>query len=459
MNIKTITTTDGVNTVDFGSAASRFYWVENLGSTTVYVSGEENIVPDGDNVKVLSADCSTMIESFGGKVYILGAGKFQITNQGDKFPPFRNAPAQSGGGGVELRYRIRESATDVSWEILENGSSMGNADFNIVGYEVSAGDVINVRAKNSAKCKFVFQNQFNVTSIVPNTAIIGSPYTDDFDGTIAVPEGASWICFSVPKDDVETGVYRIIGIAEEQQYIPTSLPANGGNADTVDGYHVDSGIHSSSSIPPEYITDFLRISDDNKSIERWNTDVLKVAFAKNATNADTVGGKSAGEFMPYIGYVTDLGAVNRNCICSWNVNTLNTPFRAGKTNSSAGMCIVNNIDGMWPTYFSICAGAKQCFIHYKNQNNGEFIGNWKEISTTPIKSTTFSSTSDGTGNFNLWAPSENKVPISIQLDNKSFYAVPFLYNNQLWLGSTINEVTRQPVTDTTVSGTVYYIEV
>lgn len=88
MNIKTITTTDGVNTVDFGSAASRFYWVENLGSTTVYVSGEENIVPDGDNVKVLSADCSTMIESFGGKVYILGAGKFQITNQGDKFPPF-----------------------------------------------------------------------------------------------------------------------------------------------------------------------------------------------------------------------------------------------------------------------------------------------------------------------------------------------------------------------------------
>ena len=131
MNIKTITTVDGVNVVDFGSAASRFYWIENLGSTTVYVSGNENIVPDGDNVKVLSAGCGTMIENLGGKVYILGAGKFQITNQGDKFPPFRNAPAQSGGGGgVELRYRIRESATDVSWEILENGSSQNNTDFN-----------------------------------------------------------------------------------------------------------------------------------------------------------------------------------------------------------------------------------------------------------------------------------------------------------------------------------------
>lgn len=97
MNIKTITTVDGVNVVNFGSAASRFYWIENLGSTTVYVSGNENIVPDGDNVKVLSAGCGTMIENLGGKVYILGAGKFQITNQGDKFPPFRNAPVADGG--------------------------------------------------------------------------------------------------------------------------------------------------------------------------------------------------------------------------------------------------------------------------------------------------------------------------------------------------------------------------
>lgn len=97
MNIKTITTVDGVNVVDFGSAASRFYWIENLGSTVVYVSGNENIVPDGDNVKVLSAGCSTMVENLGGKVYILGAGKFQITNQGDKFCPFRNAPVADGG--------------------------------------------------------------------------------------------------------------------------------------------------------------------------------------------------------------------------------------------------------------------------------------------------------------------------------------------------------------------------
>ena len=97
-------------------------------------------------------------------------------------------------------------------------------------------------------------------------------------------------------------------------------------------------------------------------------------------------------------------------------------------------------------------------MKYRALSNGVW-SDWKEISTTPIKSTTFSANVDGTGNFNLWAPSENKVPISIRLDNKTFYAVPFLYNNQMWLGSTINEVTRQPVANTTVSGTVYYIEV
>ena len=35
MDIKTITTTEGVNEVDFGSSASRFYWFQNLGTTAV----------------------------------------------------------------------------------------------------------------------------------------------------------------------------------------------------------------------------------------------------------------------------------------------------------------------------------------------------------------------------------------------------------------------------------------
>ena len=139
MNIKTITTVDGVNVVDFGSAASRFYWIENLGSTTVYVSGNENIVPDGDNVKVLSAGCGTMVENLGGKVYILGAGKFQITNQGDKFPPFRNAPVADGG--------VMASGNPVQIDGLQEGvpfSEITVSGDDIVGQELT----VNVSGKN-----------------------------------------------------------------------------------------------------------------------------------------------------------------------------------------------------------------------------------------------------------------------------------------------------------------------
>lgn len=98
MNIKTITSVDGVNAVDFGSAASRFYWFKNIGTTTVYVSGDPDITAGGDGVAELAAGGSVCIETLGGKVYVLGAGKVQIHNTGDKFCPFRNAPVSSGGG-------------------------------------------------------------------------------------------------------------------------------------------------------------------------------------------------------------------------------------------------------------------------------------------------------------------------------------------------------------------------
>lgn len=100
MNIKTITSVDGVNTVDFGSAASRFYWFKNIGTTTVYVSGDPDITAGGDGVAELAAGGSVCIETLGGKVYILGAGKVQIHNTGDKFCPFKSAPVSSGGGVI-----------------------------------------------------------------------------------------------------------------------------------------------------------------------------------------------------------------------------------------------------------------------------------------------------------------------------------------------------------------------
>ena len=195
--------------------------------------------------------------------------------------------------------------------------------------------------------------------------------------------------------------------------IPASLPANGGNADTLDGKHA---------------SDFL------------GRDYVYPTFAIYGFGADLNN------------YVTEYHGFIYNCDNSpiaHDYGFLDVSFFDGTGFSPSPP----DKGGVVLQKFSRTDNCVFTRMRYANVWSG-----WKEISTTPIKSTTFSGTADGTGNFNLWAPSENKVPISIQLDNKSFYAVPFLYNNQVWLGSTINKVTRQPVVDATVNGTVYYIE-
>ena len=84
MNIKTITTTDGVNTVDFGSAASRFYWFRNIGTTTENKKENSDIMAGGEEVAKLPSGGSVCIETLGGKVYILGEGKVKKKKKKEK---------------------------------------------------------------------------------------------------------------------------------------------------------------------------------------------------------------------------------------------------------------------------------------------------------------------------------------------------------------------------------------
>ena len=133
MDIKTITTTEGVNEVDFGSGASRFYWFQNLGTTTVHVSANADIVAGADGVAELAAGGATCIETTEGKVYVLGAGKVQIHNTGDKFRPFKNAPAQSGGSTGDGYTKSESDAryaqkTEIPTALPANGGNADTAD-------------------------------------------------------------------------------------------------------------------------------------------------------------------------------------------------------------------------------------------------------------------------------------------------------------------------------------------
>ena len=388
MNIKTVTTIDGMNTVDFGSAASRFFWFRYIGTSAVYVSGNSDITAGGDGVAQLAVGDSVCVEALGGKVYVLGACKVQIHNTGDKFCPFKNAPAQSGGEAVDA-YTKTESDDKYAQKTDVVPYKMG-MDFGTC--TTAAETVIK-----------------SVTTLHKVAPALGAVFAVKFNN--AVPAQAR---------------LNINGLLGYIQYRGSSIP-NG----VINAGDIATFIYYSSS--------------------GFNT--FEILSVENGGNADTVGGKVPEKIFYDNGISADLnGATQSGCYAA-SPDTLNAPL------SSWWLVDTMNFDNQFIVQKAHAIGDTAVTVSYIRNYANDVWSEWKEISTTPIKSTTFSSNSAGTGNFNLWAPSENKVPISIQFDNKPCYAVPFLYNNQMWLGSTINEVTRQPVTGTTVSGTVYYIEV
>ncbi len=294
MNIKTITSTEGVNKVDFGSSASRFYWFHNIGTTAVHVSGKADIVAGGDGVAELAAGDSVCIETLGGKVYVLGEGKVEIHNTGDKFPPFRNAPAAGGGGG-------------------------------------------NSYSKSESDAKYA------------------------------------------QKTD-----------------IPSSLPANGGNADTVGGV----GIANLRQITQTVLNTL-------PAVPNGEGDYL--------VNCDT----SDVTFPYWYGYLS----IRYGSYTGEYVATFRTTGNDNK-------------------------------VYYNTYLTNHWSG-WQEISTTPIKSTTFSGTTDAYSNISLWAKSENKIPILFECENKN---TTIFYGSSGYFYAYVTDNLHQNVNETAVSGTVYYIE-
>lgn len=103
MQVKTITTAAGVNEIDFGNDGSQstahFYWLKNLGSSTLYVSANPTPIAEKDDVAELPAKGAVSVETDEGKIYVLGAGKVEIHRTNSKFCPFDWQSSGSGGGG------------------------------------------------------------------------------------------------------------------------------------------------------------------------------------------------------------------------------------------------------------------------------------------------------------------------------------------------------------------------
>ena len=81
---------------------------------------------------------------------------------------------------------------------------------------------------------------------------------------------------------------------------------------------------------------------------------------------------------------------------------------------------------------------------------------WQEISATPIKSTQISGTTSTTGNVQLWATTDKKIPISAMMNDR--YGYIFRSSNGFYYIGICHPDNHTMQVDETVSGTVYYIE-
>ena len=334
MQVKTITTAAGVNEIDFGNDGSQstahFYWLKNLGDSTLYVSANPDPIAEKDDVAELPAKGAVSVETDEGKIYILGTGKVEIHRTNSKFCPFDWQSSGSGGGGTIDAYSKTESdakyaqKTDIPTTLPANG---GNADtldgLHADDFAKSTnprinGDMIFKSDSNQQTLNAIYSA--NDTLVLRNT-------TEDF----------SSLCDVMISND---GV-RIVNATQNFKI------GDGGNADTVDNKHA---------------TDFI---------------TGEVLHQRTTIDDCTIGGTYA--VSPE--YTTDMPTQYGHWgICDARVYGLGI-FQTIKYTDTAIVICRSKIEGQ--TEWS----------------------EWKEISTTPIKTDTITSNSDGAGY--VWLPQGN----------------------------------------------------
>ena len=240
MNIKTITTTDGVNTVDFGSAASRFYWFQNIGTTTVYVSGNSDISAGVDGVAELPSGGSVCIETLGGKVYILGEGKVQIHNTGDKFCPFKLAPVSDGGGVTVC-----------------NDNLLINPDFKI-NQRGKLGTIVPNKNADGEDIHTYFVDRWGIDS--------GS-VTINADGTLTLNGTMSQILENAVGANVTASVSAGTAVYDDTTKTFTIT----GNGDVISWAKLEIGCAATAFIPPDPATELMKCRRYYRTLNRGTT--------------------------------------------------------------------------------------------------------------------------------------------------------------------------------------------
>ena len=272
--------------------------------------------------------------------------------------------------------------------------------------------------------------------------------------------------------------------------IPASLPANGGNADTVDGMHADdfiyprgyfdsidlddikypcSGlalncIHSPSNVwgtllayaggTGSFIQIYIPIANNDAPTAmyfRHYGDAGWTSWHNTADggNADTVGGKVPEKIFYDNGLSPDLNSATQPGCYGASPDTLNVPL------SSWWLVDTTNFNNQFIVQKAHTIGNPTNTMSYIRNYANDVWSEWKEISTTPIKSTIINGTTDENGNMLLWAV-DNRKPLFFE--HYDAYSIPFLSGDSKIYLSVHDAYTKEKITNAPMTGTLYYVE-
>ena len=179
--------------------------------------------------------------------------------------------------------------------------------------------------------------------------------------------------------------------------IPSSLPADGGNADTVGGV----GIANLRQITQTVINTLPAVPNGEGD------------FLVNCDTSDT-------SFPYWYGYLS---------------------IRYG------------SYTGEYVAIFRTTGNDNK--VYYNTYLTNHWSG-WQEISATPIKSTQISGTTNTTGNIQLWAITDKKIPVSVIMEDR--YGYIFRSSLGFYCVGIFHPDNHIFPADEAVNGTVYYIE-
>ncbi len=182
--------------------------VKNLGSGSIYVSTQPNITAGADNVIEIPAGAGEVVLDANGTVYIVGTGKVQCTGTPYATPNFKLPSSSSGGGG---------GTSGVTKEYVDAQDTTN----------------LNLAKAYTDNAKSEIQTTIDTVNDTLNTHIA------DQVKHITAAEREAWNA----KADLSD--------------IPTELPANGGNADTVNGHTVESDVPANAKFTDTKVTNTL----------------------------------------------------------------------------------------------------------------------------------------------------------------------------------------------------------